>query len=622
MSILSAQNLTYSVGVEIILEDINFNINKGDRVGVVGVNGAGKSTLLKLLVGEYTPDEGEISMTKGTTLGYLKQREHFEPGQTVLEVMENVPEDVKKAFEESHGYDYQRAITGFLTAMSFTEDYYNRDTSLLSGGEKTRLALCALLVREPDILLLDEPTNHLDLPTLAWLENYLKSYKGTLIIVSHDRYFLDRSVNKIFEIENCHMTCYNGNYSEYKIQKQRNYEIDLKHYLHEMEEIKRQEELITRWKGRGTEHLTKRARSREKRLAHIVPPTKPTQLTESLRVNFSEKLMSGNDVVTASNLSFGYGGNNQLFKNVDLDIKKGDRICIVGENGVGKTTLLKLLLGRLMPNEGRIILGTNVMPGYYDQEQTSLHPSSTVLDEIHSSYIKYDETDIRKILGSFLFHGDDVFKRVSDLAGGEKARLCLLKLMMSGSNLLIFDEPTNHLDISAKEIFEEAISNFPGTVIIVSHDRYLLQKLPTAILELTKDGMVKYLGNFDYYSEKKKEKTKAERAGAVKKEPSLESVENMDPALGKNTPSESTRKSESYEEKKAREKEERKIKKQQGAAEELVMQLEDKIKRKESELDDPAVAADAAKLSEIALELSDLRVKLSKAMDDWINLME
>ena len=490
MSIITAKNLSYSIGIETILDDVNFNVNAGDRVGIVGVNGAGKSTLLKLLVGDLSADEGDLWIAKGSSLGYLKQREHFDEGQSVMDVMMNVSDEVKKAFEESHHYAYERAAAGLLTAMRFDESYFGRDVGLLSGGEKTRLALCALLVREPDILLLDEPTNHLDLPMLKWLENYLKGYRGTLLIVSHDRYFLDKCVNRIFEIENCTLNSYGGNYSSYKEQKQRNYEIDMKHYLAQMEEIKRQEELISRWKQRGTEHLTKRAKSREKRLAHITPPVKPTQLTDSLKLCFDEKLSSGNDVVTMMDLSFAYGSGSydengmpipgkKLFTGANLDVKKGDRVCIVGENGVGKTTLLKMLLGeygasgeRIVPQTGRVILGVNVMPGYYDQEQKSLTGSRTVLDELHSSYIKYNETELRKVLGSFLFRGDDVFKHVSELAGGEKARLALLKLMMSGSNLLIFDEPTNHLDISAKEIFEEAIMNFPGTVIIVSHDRY------------------------------------------------------------------------------------------------------------------------------------------------------
>ena len=661
MSILSTTKLNYAVGVDIILEDVSLNVNKGDRIGIVGVNGAGKSTLLKLLVGEYQPESGEIAIAKGTDIGYLKQREHFDPGRTVTEVMENVPDGVKQKFFEEHGYDYSRAICGILTSMGFDESYYGKDVGVLSGGEKTRLALCALLVREPDLLLLDEPTNHLDLPTLKWLENYLKQYRGTLMIVSHDRYFLDKCTNRIFEIENCRLKAYNGNYSAYKDQKQKNYEIDLKHYEHQMEEIERQEEIIRRFKQHNTEHLVKRAQSREKRLAHMVRPVKPTQLKEALKLNFDQKLQSGNDVVLASNLAFGYSrvgfgsgaagtdvgagassavpgagtGDGMLFSGVDLDIKRGDRVCIVGANGVGKTTLLKILLGQLMPREGRIILGTNVMPGYYDQEQQNLHPSKTVLDEIHSEYVRYNETDLRKILGGFLFHGDDVFKTVSDLAGGEKARLSLLKLMMSGCNLLIFDEPTNHLDISAKEVFEEAIAAFPGTVIIVSHDRYLLQHIPDYILELTPQGAVKYLGNFDYYEEKRAA-SKA-KPGKLRGDILQNKQDPAEDATGKDSGAASEgsgknsnaameglisdlRKVESWEEKKAREREERKQAKALEAAYKNVTELEAKIEELEAKISDPAVAADAGKLYELVEALDEAKAELDVAMEEWLSL--
>lgn len=637
MSILTVTKLNYYAGVEPILEDISFNVNKGEKIGIVGVNGAGKSTLLKLIVGEYLPEDGEIAIAKGTTIGYLRQREHFDAGQSVLNIMENVPDEVKAAFAEEHGYDYSRAVIGILTSMGFGSEYHTRDVGLLSGGEKTRLALCALLVREPDILLLDEPTNHLDIPTLKWLENYLKQYKGTLMIVSHDRYFLDRCVSRILEIENCGLKSYNGNYSSYKEQKQRNYEIDLKHYEHQIAEIERQEEIIRRFKEHNTEHLVKRAQSREKRLAHITRPVKPTMLREQLKVNFDQSIQSGNDVVKTMDLGFGYrngsydalglsgSGNPEqtLFRNVNLDIKRGERVCIVGANGVGKTTLLKLILGQLLPKSGRIILGTNVIPGYYDQEQQNLHPDKTVLDEIHSEYRKYNAEDLRKILGGFLFHGDDVFKNVRDLAGGEKARLSLLKLMMSGCNLLIFDEPTNHLDISAKEVFEEAISAFPGTVIIVSHDRYLLQRIPTYIIELTQEGAVKYLGNYDYFEEKSAAaKAKPSKLGETGNRSSVTDDGGLD--IDKNSGKTATESEpaiqETWEEKKAREREERKARKALENAEERVNVLEAKIAQLESEIADPSVASNAAKLSELAAALEQTKNELEEAYSEWIEL--
>ncbi|MBQ9825905.1 MAG: ABC-F family ATP-binding cassette domain-containing protein [Firmicutes bacterium] len=517
MSILSAQKLNKSFGVETVLEDVSFTVNKGDRIGVVGSNGAGKSTLFKMIVGELAPDSGEIAAARDLSAGYLRQREHFPEDRSVFDTLMDLGQEnaaqkgplagqtLAERFEDIHGYSFERAARGILTSLGFSEQSLSQTVGALSGGEKTRLALGAMLLREPDLMLLDEPTNHLDIKTLKWLENYLSGYRGTLMIISHDRYFLDKCVSRIFEIENRRLTCYEGNYSTYKEKKQLRYEIDLKHYEQQQEEIKHQEELIARYKGRGTEKLVKRAQSREKRLAQVERLEKPVMLSETLKINFSEKLASGNDVVFAEGLSFAYPGAEPLFRNVGLDIKKHDRICLVGANGIGKTTLLKIILGQLRPSTGYVRLGQNVMPGYYDQEQKSLVSDNTVLEELHRIYFKYDQTDLRKILGSFLFRGDDVFKKVSDLAGGEKARLALLKLMMSGSNLLIFDEPTNHLDIAAKEVFEDAIMHFPGTVIIVSHDRYLLQHVPTAILELTADGMVKYPGKYDYYEEKRAE---------------------------------------------------------------------------------------------------------------------
>ncbi len=652
MSIISANNLSYNVGVETILEDVSFVVNKGDKVGIVGVNGAGKSTLLKLIVREIEEDSGELNFSKDISIGYLRQREHFEPHMTVLEAV--MKDDAsRERFEENRGYSYEAGAKGILVSMGFDPSYYDKRTGLLSGGEKTRLALAALLLQEPDVLLLDEPTNHLDIPTLRWLENYLKGYRGTLLIVSHDRYFLDKTVTRIFEIENRRLTAYNGNYSSYKEQKQRNFEIELKHYEHAMEEIRRQEDMIRRFKERKTELLVRRAQSREKRLARIERPVRPTMLKESLKLHFDQTLVSGNDVVTGRNLSYSYPGSGRvLFENVELDIKKGDRICIVGANGVGKTTLLKIIIGRLSPDKGRVLLGTNVMPGYYDQEQKNLSPEATVLDEIHSQYIRYNAGDLRNILGGLLFCGDDVFKRVKDLAGGEKARLSLLKLMMSGCNLLIFDEPTNHLDISAKEVFEEAISSFPGTVIIVSHDRYLLSRVPTAIFELTPEGINKYLGNYDYYEEHEQER-KALRPTAVSggaggsvlqvgtspvkgaigdggRVFSDEGSYGADciassggtPTANFKSASEPSIRQESWEEKKAREREERKTAKALANAEELVHELEAEIKEIEEQIEDPIVASDHELLAELAAQLEESKAALEEAMEEWLQMSE
>ena len=650
MNIISVRELNKSFGIEPVLENVSFTVNKGDRIGVVGPNGAGKSTLFKIIVGELAADSGEIATARDLTVGYLKQREHFAEEGTVLSTLLALGDEpaakrgslagstLAERFEELHGYTFERAARGILISLGFTESMFGQQVGALSGGEKTRLALGAMLLREPDLMLLDEPTNHLDIPTLKWLEGYLKGYRGTLMIISHDRYFLDKCVGRIFEIEGCRLKCYEGNYTRYKELKELQYEIDLKHYEQQMEEIKRQETLIARYKGRGTEKLAKRAHSREMRLSHMEKPEKPVMLSESLKMNFSEKLSSGNDVVFAEGLSFAYPGAEPLFRNVALDIKKHDRICLVGANGIGKTTLLKIILGQLRPDTGYVRLGQNVIPGYYDQEQRGLDPESTVLDELHRMYFKYDLTDLRKVLGSFLFRGDDVFKKVGDLAGGEKARLALLKLMMSGANLLIFDEPTNHLDIAAKEVFEEAIMHFPGTILIVSHDRYLLQHVPTAILELTADGIIKYPGQYDYYEEKQHLRDGSQSAenaeistgsgsatdnqlqksstqngpGRSNAEPEYSTVQ--DPAAEQLTGAEAFRA------KKAADSKARKAAKRLAEAEAAVEAAEARIKELEAELCKPEVFGDPAKAAETAKALEEAKSALEDAYWNWMEL--
>jgi ATP-binding cassette subfamily F protein 3 len=544
MSILSATKINKSFGITPVLQDVTFHINPSDRIGIVGANGAGKSTLMKILAGRLPADSGQLRIAKDTTLGYLQQRDHFRPDRTVEEEMleifqwqrqtereltdlsdrisalsaEGKPVDEALAnydalsleFKNRRGYEYRSQVRGILSSLAFSEEYLTKKIATLSGGERTRLALASMLLRQPDVLLLDEPTNHLDIGTLKWLEQYLLSYSGTLVIISHDRYFLDKTVRRIFEIENTLLTVYEGNYSAYAEKKRLLYEENLKHYEQVQAEIRRQEEIIRRFKEHNTEKLVKRAQSREKRLARLDRPDRPVMLQDRLKIRFKENLVSGTDVLYASGLAktFGRGPDKRLlFRNVDLDIKRGDRICLVGANGIGKTTLLKILLGQLSPDEGMVRLGQNVVPAYYDQEQQLLDPEHTVLDEVHGTYRLYDQQELRSMLGRFLFRGDDVFKKVKDLAGGEKARLSLLKLMLSGANLLIMDEPTNHLDIQAKEVFEDALAAFPGTLLIVSHDRYLLSKIPTAICELNADGITVFLGAYDYYSEKSRSLT-------------------------------------------------------------------------------------------------------------------
>ena len=610
MSILNISNLNYSIGVDDILTDVSCCVNEGDRIGIVGVNGAGKSTLLKLIVGVcdpssisegegYDPSSGEISVARDASLGYLKQREHFREGTSVWNAL-----DTKlsaEQFEQRNGYSLEKGKKGILNSLGFCEECYEQEAVSLSGGEQTRLALGAVLLENPDILLLDEPTNHLDIPTLRWLENRLKSYRGTLLIVSHDRYFLDSVCTRIFEIENGCLTAYNGNYTQYKEKKQIRYEEELRHYEQQAKEIKHEEELIARWYGRGTEKLIKRAQSREKRLAHIERLERPQIVKEEIKLSFRQNLETGNDVLIIEDLAFAYPDDpcNPLFTGLNTIIKKGERVCITGPNGVGKTTLLKMIMGELAPTDGRIKLGTNVIPAYYDQQQENLNPDNTVLEELYncrgiiigpgeyaSVQSKYTQTELRKMLGAFCFRGDDVFKRVGDLAGGEKARLSLLKLMMSGANVLVLDEPTNHLDITSKEVFEDALLAFPGTEIIVSHDRYLVDRVGTKNIELLKDNSASPIA------------AEKESSGAVS------SAEEQRLA------------------KKRADTEKKRTQKLLQKTEEELSALESRKALLEEELCKPEVFSEPAKAKELSDELSSVKEKLDEVYSRWMELSE
>ncbi|MDR1135457.1 MAG: ABC-F family ATP-binding cassette domain-containing protein [Clostridiales Family XIII bacterium] len=540
MTILSANEITKLYGTETVLSHVTFHVNRGDRIGIVGGNGAGKTTLMNILTKQAAFDEGELYIASGLNVGYLKQGGNFDPERTVdeemlnvfaeLVAMENEMDDLLKevaslsesgesadtplhrydelseVFRAKNGYGFRSEITGILSSMAFSRDSRSKKIAMLSGGERTRLALAVLLLKKPEILFLDEPTNHLDIGTLKWLEQYLKNYPGTMIVISHDRYFLDQTVNRIFEIENHKLAAYEGNYSQFaeKKRKLRDAEADL--YDKQQREIRRQEDMIRRFRQHGTEKLAKRARSRELRLAAMDVVDRPESVHGSMRLHFKQKFKSGNDVLLAEGLSktFGEGAaQRRLFSGVDFDIKKGEHICMVGANGIGKTTLLKIIQGELAPDNGWLRMGHNVMIGYYDQRQENLDMEKTVLDEMTSAYRMYSDTEMRSMLGRFLFSGDVAFQKIGTLSGGERARLSLLKLMLSGANFLLLDEPNNHLDIASKEIFEDALRDFPGTALIVSHDRYFLNKAPTRIVELTSDGLVNYLGGYDYYMEKK-----------------------------------------------------------------------------------------------------------------------
>ena len=656
MIVVSAKELTKAYGTDVILDKVSFHINGGDRVGIIGVNGAGKTTLLKMLTGEMNCESGEFFIASDTQIGYLKQDGGFESENTVITEVEKIFDHFPKmeremeqllalieenvddhrllerydALQEQYknrgGYTYKSEITGVLSSMAFKEDSYHKKISTLSGGEKTRLALACLLLKKPDILFLDEPTNHLDIGTLKWLEQYLKNYKGTIVVVSHDRYFLDQTVNRIFEIDNHKLNIYEGSYSYYAVERKNRREAELRKYEKQKKEIDRQEEMIRRFKQHGTEKLAKRAASREKRLSAMELTEKPGGSHSKMKLSFKENFQSGKDVMLAENLSksFGYGSRQrELFKNVDMDIKRGERVCIVGANGIGKTTLLKMLMGDLVAGTGRIKIGHNVQIGYYDQGQLLLNNANTVIEELHDAYRLYTDTELRNILGRFLFRGESVFLQVGALSGGEKARLSLLKLMMSGSNVLILDEPTNHLDIESKEVFEEALLDFPGTCIIVSHDRYFLNRIPTRIMELTSGGMENYLGAYDYYVEKKQQIESGKKylnELAAKGAPSGAEVVSADAKGGACEAELSS--AEKRRLQKEKEAEERRIKRQKEALEEGIAQLEEDVAALEAEICKEEVATDHVKLAKLSGELCDKRQVLENKYEEWMELQD
>ncbi len=635
MIVLSANNLTKTYGTDVIIDKASFHLNAGDKVGIIGRNGAGKTTLLNMLAGKLPCDEGEFFVSQNTKIGYLKQRDNFSGEGTVIEEIEGIfaglkelekeiarlsgdvarnphdarlidrLDDLQRRFEREGGYTYKSEIIGILNSMAFDESFYNKKISSLSGGERTRLALAALLLEKPDILFLDEPTNHLDIGTLKWLEQYLEAYRGTIMVVSHDRYFLDRTVNRIFEVENHKVYSYQGKYSDYAAQKKIRRETELRAYNNQQREIARQEEMIRKMKQHGTEHLAKRAASREKRLDMIERIERPESEMGKMKIHFKENFPSGGDVIIAENLEKGFGRGaerRELFRGVNLDIKRGERICILGPNGVGKTTLLRVILGELSPDAGYLKIGHNVDFGYYDQGQLLLNDSNAVLEELKESYRLYTDTEMRGILGRFLFRGEDVFLPVGSLSGGEKARLSLLKLMLSGANTLILDEPTNHLDIESKEVFEEALLEFPGTVIVVSHDRYFLQRIPTRILELTPEGAVEYLGKYDYYLEKKSE--------------GISGKKYFSKASGKTGKAPAN----SAEERRLKKEREAELRRRARLSEKLeteISELEDEISKIEQELCKPENMTNYEKLTELGKRREAAMARLTEAYDEW-----
>jgi len=532
--ILSCYNVSFSVGTETILDSISFQIEDHEKAAVVGVNGAGKSTLLKIITGEIVPDCGEITIGRDKTVGYLAQHQDIDSQESIYDTMMSVRKDLTQMydrireielemknasgeelesllaqydrlnhrFEQENGYALRSEAVGVLKGLGFEESEFGKRVSDLSGGQRTRISLGRLLLMKPDIIMLDEPTNHLDMNSVAWLENYLSSYTGAVIIVAHDRYFLDRIASKVIEIENHRSTVYKGTYTDYSQKKAQLRDAQLKAWINQQRDIRHQEDVIRKLKQFNREKSIKRAQSREKMLDRVEKLEQPAELNANMSLKLTATVQSGNDVLYAEGLSKSFGPE-RLFEDINIDIKRGERVAIIGDNGTGKSTILKIITGSVLPDAGYVRTGSNVTIGYYDQEQQMLDMDKTIFDEISDRWPDMTQTRIRNVLASFLFTNDDVYKYIRDLSGGEKARVSLAKLMLSDANLLILDEPTNHLDIVSKEILESALSSYTGTLLYVSHDRYFINKTATRILELSEKGLLGYSGNYDYYLEKR-----------------------------------------------------------------------------------------------------------------------
>ena len=655
--ILACQNIKKSFGIKEVLSDVQFHIEEKEKVALVGINGAGKSTLLKIIMGEESADSGQIILGKDKTIGYLAQQQEAIFSHTIYEEMLSVKQhiieldakirqtelDMKHAegdeldallstytrlnheFELQNGYSYKSEIVGVLKGLGFTEEDFDTQISTLSGGQKTRVALGRLLLSKPDIILLDEPTNHLDMDSIHWLETYLTSYDGAVLIVSHDRYFLDRVVTKVVELEFGKSRTYNGNYSWYATKREEIRASEMKAYLNQQAEIKHQEEVIAKLKSFNREKSIKRAESREKMLDRIEVLDKPQEIRDAMRIRLEPEIESGNDVLLIEHLSKSFG-TNCLFKDLLIDIKRGERVALIGNNGTGKTTILKIINHQVPKDEGRIVLGSRVKIGYYDQEHQVLSPEKTIFQEISDAYPGLNNTRIRNVLAAFLFTGDDVFKQIKDLSGGERGRVSLAKLMLSSANLLILDEPTNNIDISSMEILESALNNYTGTVLYVSHDRYFINKTATRILDLTGQHLNEYKGNYDYYLEKKElvEQIYANStlsATGNGSHASISSVSNE--AFGSGTSNTGT--SGSKADWQTKKEEQAKLRKKANDLKKLetrIEELETRSQAIDEEMCLPEIATNPVKCMELANEKASIEAELEKAYEEWETLAE
>ena len=628
--ILSCNNISKSFGTDVIIKSCSFNIEDHEKAAIVGINGAGKSTLLKIITGIEPADTGLVTLAKDKTLGYLSQQQNLNSDNTIYDELLSVKQyildteaqlrsienqmksaddtaletlmkkysDLNHEFELNNGYAYKSEITGVLKGLGFAEEDFTLNVNTLSGGQKTRVALGRLLLSKPDIILLDEPTNHLDMESISWLENYLLNYSGAVLIVAHDRYFLDKIVSKIIELDNGNATVFSGNYTDYASKKAILRNMQLKEYLNQQREIKHQEEVITKLKQFNREKSIKRAESREKMLNKMEFVDKPEILNDKMDIKLEPNVISGNDVLTVDNLTKGFYGT-VLFDNICFQIKRGERVALIGSNGTGKTTILKLINGIIPADSGSIYLGAKVNIGYYDQEHHVLDPDKTIFDEIRDAYPDLNNTQIRNTLAAFLFTNEDVFKYIKDLSGGERGRVSLAKLMLSNANFLILDEPTNHLDITSKEILENALNSYTGTVLFVSHDRYFINSTATRIIELANKTVVNYIGNYDYYLEKK------DILGA---KPITNNIsKSSSSAISKLN----------WQEEKVKQAQQKKIKNEIKRTEERMALIEAEIEELDNMYADPAISSDTAKLMEIHTRKEALSKELDELYDKW-----
>lgn len=634
--ILACQNISKSFGTDEIIQHASFHVEAYEKTAIVGINGAGKTTLLRIIMGEILADQGEVVLAKDKTIGYLPQNPDVSGNHTIYEEvlsakkalisMEEKLRDMESKmnqyqgqeledfmesynrlnheFELRGGYSYQSEIVGVLKGLGFSKAEFEKHMQELSGGQKTRVCLGKLLVTKPDVILLDEPTNHLDINSIAWLETFLLNYKGAVVIVSHDRYFLDKVVSKVVELDRTKVSVFQGNYSDYAKKRAQVREAQLKQYYNQQREIKHQEEVITKLKSFNREKSVKRAESREKMLDKIERIEKPTEENTDIHLHLEPRVVSGNDVLSVEHLAKAYP-NQQLFSDISFEIKRGERVALIGDNGTGKTTILKIINDMIEADGGTVKLGTNVNIGYYDQEHQVLHKEKNLIEEISDAYPSLTNTEIRNVLAAFLFTGDEVFKQIADLSGGEKGRVSLAKLMLSEANFLILDEPTNHLDITSKEILEQALNSYTGTVLFVSHDRYFINKTATRILNLTGETIVNYIGNYDYYMEKCRELTKiyvGEKETEVKAE--SESGNKLD-----------------WKQQKEEQARLRKIENERKRTEEKIEELEAHISELEEDFSKEEIATNSAKLQEVHEEYAKCQQELEALYEKWETLM-